>query len=149
MSTLNELFPGDISDREVEQLVQFFSASAEIVENRQRPQLRNVDGGQKDLPEPLYHLIVAVVDQLSLGNGVAMVPIRTELTTAEAANLLNVSRPHVIKLLDDGAMRFHKVGTHRRLALADVLSYKKQREAEFNVAMVELNDASSKLGLPD
>ena len=70
-----------------------------------------------------------------------------ELTTHEAAKLLNVSRPHLVKLLEEGKIPFHKVGTHRRVYREDVLEYKDHRREEAEEAMQNLTDQAQELGL--
>ncbi|HWX43541.1 MAG TPA: helix-turn-helix domain-containing protein [Blastocatellia bacterium] len=72
-----------------------------------------------------------------------------ELTTQEAAGLLNVSRPHLIKLLERGQMPFHKVGRHRRLRLADVLAYKRKALEERKAILRELVALNQEMGLYD
>ena len=76
-----------------------------------------------------------------------VVPVHAELTTQEAANILNVSRPHMVKLLEEGKLPFHKTGRHRRVLFADLMQYKAQREKESNEALQELADISQNLGL--
>ncbi|MCT8341707.1 helix-turn-helix domain-containing protein [Photorhabdus kleinii] len=68
-------------------------------------------------------------------------------TTQEAANILNVSRPHMVKLLEDGCLPFHKTGRHRRIRFADLMEYKKQRNAESMEAMRELANQAQELGI--
>ena len=81
-------------------------------------------GDQVEVPAELVGVLKAIVEHLRAGQGVTVVSLQAELTTVEAAELLNVSRPHLIKLLDGGALPFRMVGTHRRLRLADVLAYR-------------------------
>ena len=69
------------------------------------------------------------------------------LTTAEAAELLNVSRPHVVKLVDGGTIPHHMAGSQRRLALSDLLSYKTQRDAESRVALGEIQQIADDTGM--
>ena len=76
-----------------------------------------------------------------------VVPVHAELTTQEAANILNVSRPHMVKLLEEGKLPYHKTGRHRRVLFADLMRYKAQRESDSNNAMQELADLSQGLGL--
>ena len=75
--------------------------------------------------------------------------MHAELTTVEAAELLNVSRPFLIKQLDAGALPHHRVGTHRRLRLADVLAYRDRLDANAHDALSALSRETEDLGLYD
>ncbi|MFX6759798.1 helix-turn-helix domain-containing protein, partial [Acinetobacter baumannii] len=81
------------------------------------------------------------------GNAVKVVPVHAELTTQEAADLLNVSRPHFVKLLEDGVLAFHRTGKHRRVRFADLMQYKEARERASEQAMAELAQQSQELGM--
>jgi excisionase family DNA binding protein len=79
------------------------------------------DGTTIELPEGIHTLLVSIVENLRAGNGVSVIPLHAELTTVQAAELLNVSRPYLTKRIDAGELPHHMVGTHRRLKLLDVL----------------------------
>lgn len=100
-----------------------------------------------ELPKEAMAVLVEVLGQLANGNGVRVLPIHAELTTQQAADVLNVSRPHLVKLLETGAMAFHLVGTHRRIKLGDLLAYKGRKEADQDAALAELTAEAQKLGL--
>ena len=100
-----------------------------------------------ELPTSALTLLMNILGELAAGNAVQVVPVHAELTTQEAANILNVSRPHMVKLLEEGKLPFHKTGRHRRVLFADLMHYKAQREKESNEAMQELADISQKLDL--
>lgn len=84
-------------------------------------------GDQVELPEEVYLALRKVVDAMRSGLAVSVVPQTTRLTTQQAADLMNVSRPTVVKLLDEGEIPFEKAGTHRRVLLADLLEYRDRR----------------------
>ncbi|MDP1818616.1 MAG: helix-turn-helix domain-containing protein [Acidimicrobiales bacterium] len=105
------------------------------------------DGTALELPEGIHGLLVSIVENLKAGNGVTVIPMHAELTTVEAAELLNVSRPYLIKQLDAGKLAFHMVGTHRRLKLADVLAYRDRLDADASDALDALTAEAEDLGL--
>ena len=87
-----------------------------------------------ELPPVAIHLLVRLLGEIAKGNAVTVVPVHAELTTQQAADVLNVSRPFLIKKLEAGELPFHRVGTHRRIRFEDVMKYKdtlrgEQREA--------------------
>lgn len=100
-----------------------------------------------ELPAELVPLLVEVLGQIANGNGVRVVPVHAELTTQQAADLLNTSRPYLIKLLEGGTIPFHLTGTHRRVKLGDLLAYKRVRDAERRVILDELTSEAQELGL--
>ena len=100
-----------------------------------------------DLPQELLPLLVEVLGQLANGNGVRVVPIHAELTTQEAADILNVSRPFLVKLLDDGHIPYRKVGTHRRVLYRDLHEYKQRIDRERERTLDELTAQAQELGM--
>lgn len=81
-----------------------------------------------ELPTSVLRLLVEILGELADGNAVRVVPVHAELTTQEAADLLNVSRPHLVKLLESGELVFHRTGKHRRVRLADVMKFREARD---------------------
>lgn len=105
-------------------------------------------GGERiELPESVAIALRQVVHQLARGRAVTVVPVNKELTTQEAADMLNVSRPYLVKLLDEGKIPFVKTGTHRRIQLEDLMAYKRIRDSERRHALDELTRLSQELGL--
>ncbi|OZI34233.1 DNA-binding protein [Bordetella genomosp. 10] len=102
---------------------------------------------QVELPTSALRLLVDILAELAEGNAVKVVPVHAELTTQEAADLLNVSRPHLVKLLEDGALPFHKTGKHRRVRFADLMAFKSQRDQASEQAMEELAKQAQELGM--
>ena len=100
-----------------------------------------------ELPTSAMTLLMDILGELASGNAVQIVPVQAELTTQEAANILNVSRPHLVKLLEEGQLPFHKTGRHRRVLFADLMNYKNKREHESLDAMQALADQAQDLGM--
>lgn len=107
----------------------------------------NNQAHQVELPTSALRLLVNILAELAEGNAVKVVPIHAELTTQEAADLINVSRPHLIKLLEAGELPFHKTGKHRRVRFADLMQFKAHRDRASKRAMVELARQAQELGM--
>lgn len=99
------------------------------------------------LPGEALHLLVHILTHMAQGHAVTVVPVQAELTTQKAADLIGVSRPFLVKLLEDGTIPFRKVGTHRRVLVADLIEYQKRDNAERRQAADELTAEGQKLGL--
>lgn len=90
------------------------------------------------LPESVYSVLRQVVHLMASGRAVSLVPLEHELTTQKAADLLNVSRPFLIKLLEQGEIAHIKVGSHRRIRFEDLMAYKQRRDRERRQSLREL-----------
>lgn len=118
----------------------FDTQSIQIVDDRN-------EAHQVVLPTSALRLLADILAELASGNAVQVVPVQAELTTQEAADLLNISRPHLVKLLEQGALPFHKTGKHRRVRCADLMQFKAERARESERAMQELAKQSQELGM--
>ena len=99
------------------------------------------------LPERVFEALLELLRHTAEGNAVTLVPVHAELTTQQAADLLNVSRSHLIKLLENGELPFHRTGRHRRGLAEDLFTYRDKRRAESKEAFQELADLSQQHGL--
>ena len=100
-----------------------------------------------ELPTSALRLLSHILAELADGNTVKVVAVHAELTTQEAAELVNVSRPHLVKLLESGALPFHKTGKHRRVRLADLTQFKIRRDRDSEHAMDELAKQAQELAM--
>jgi excisionase family DNA binding protein len=106
-----------------------------VPERRHRFLAGSSPGDRVELPAEVYRMLRQVVEALRQGFAVTVAPLAQTLTTQQAADLFGVSRPTVIKLLDEDRIPFERVGTHRRILLRDLLVYREQRRAEQYAAL--------------
>ncbi len=98
-----------------------------------------VESGQKvHLPTSAVQMLMDILVNISQGNAVQIVPVHAELTTQKAADILMVSRPYLVKLLDEGKIQFRKVGSHRRIRYCDLLRFKEAEERARHAVLDEL-----------
>lgn len=113
------------------------------------PKLVGPNGEEIELPRSLFQVLSQLVYHLAHDRIVTVVPLHKELTTQQAADILNVSRPYLIKLLEEGAIPFTTTGTHRRIRFSDLMDYKQHRDAERRRGLTRLTQMSEDLGLYD
>lgn len=143
MADVLEVRPGEVPPR----ALAAFERLLDPLGHGQTARLVGPEGDAIELPEGIHELLVSIVENLKAGNGVTVIPMHAELTTVEAAELLNVSRPFLIKQLEAGALPYHMVGTHRRLRLADVLAHRDRMDAAAEDALAAMTAEAEELGL--
>jgi len=103
--------------------------------------LRVMDAEQEQpliLPAGAVALLMDILEAMAAGRGISLIPENAELTTVEAAEVLNVSRPYLIKILTEGALPYRKVGKHRRIRMEDVMAYKRRIDREREAILDDL-----------
>ena len=103
-------------------------------------------GEVTELPESVFLLLERVIEVLARGDAITVVPVGKELTTQQAANILNVSRQYLVRLLDEGRIPHRKTGTHRRVRMEDLLAYKRQRDRSRREGLRELSRMTEDFG---
>jgi len=102
--------------------------------HKNRPLTFRVTGAEQEqsieLPAGAVQLLMDILEAMAAGRGMTLIPENAELTTVQAADILNVSRPFLIGLLEQEAIPYRKVGAHRRVRMEDVMAYKKRIDGE-------------------
>lgn len=109
--------------------------------------LKDALGHEVELPRSVARVLSELVRELADGNAVTVVPTEAELTTQQAADLLNLSRPYLVRLLEANEIASSKVGTHRRIRLGDALAYKTRRDDHREAVLVRMGDRVEASGL--
>ncbi|MFV0375304.1 helix-turn-helix domain-containing protein [Microbacterium sp.] len=115
----------------------------------QSMRLVSAAGQEIELPGDLFDVLRRVAEFLAAGQGVTVVPTDTQLTTQEAADFIGVSRPTLVKYLDSGALSYDTVGRHRRVMLADLVSFQERIRAERQAALRQLARHNQQSGMLD
>lgn len=134
------------AEREQAAAVQAFGKALHTIK---QARLVGPEGQEIPLPEALYRVLEQVVPLLAADMAVSIVPVGHLLTTQEAADLLNVSRPYLIKLLQEGDISFERVGTHRRIRFEDLMEYKHKRDKKSRSALKKLTKMAQEASLYD
>ncbi|MEA1887045.1 MAG: helix-turn-helix domain-containing protein [Bacteroidota bacterium] len=101
------------------------------------------------IPINALRLLAKILKEISKGNPISIVPIATEVTTQAGAEFLGCSRPHLVKLLEEGKIPYTKVGKHRRIKYEDIVKYKRDVKAKQRNKIQELMELDEKSGLYD
>jgi excisionase family DNA binding protein len=109
-------------------------------------QLVGPNGESIPLPETVFYVLERVAEVMARGDSITVVPVGREVTTQQAADLLNVSRQYLVRLLDEGRVPFRKTGKHRRLRIEDVLSFKEKRDKDRRAGLRELSRMTQEFG---
>jgi len=99
------------------------------------------------LPAMAVSLLLRILEEMAHGNAVTVIPVHTELTTQEAADMLHISRPSLIQLLEEGKIEYRRVGTHRRVRFESLMKYKRQVDQARRAALEELAAYDQELGI--
>jgi excisionase family DNA binding protein len=123
---------------------------ARFLEGHSEPALLlGPDGEQVPLPEAVYRVLRQVAEAMREGNAISVAPTGLLLTTQEAADFLGVSRPTLVKLLEDGAIPFEQPNRHRRVQLKDLIAFQERRRTERRATLNRLTEEASEAGLYD
>ena len=113
-------------------------------------QLRMIDdptAGTVKLPATAVRMLIHILEEMARGNAMTLIPVHAELTTQQAAGMLNISRPSLIQLLDEGKIEYRRVGTHRRVRFEALMAHKRRADAERRAVLAELAAYDQELGL--
>lgn len=136
--------PLAISEEDQKQVLELYQKI-----QRSRAKLVGPDGQAQSLPVSLYEFLVKLIGDLCEGQSVAIVQNDAQFTTVEAARMLGVSRQFLIKVLERDEIPHHKVGTHRRIYVRDLLAYEAKRDSKRRLILDDLTRAEAEDGLYD
>ena len=129
-----------------------YDALASVIEklNSEQPEIEIEKTSEKiKIPLSALKLLGDILKAMGQGKLISLVPIATEITTQAAAEILGCSRPHLVKLLEDGKIAFTKVGKHRRIKFDDIMKYKKQMKEQQKQNIIDIMNLDEETGLYD
>lgn len=142
------LEPTSIPEDETEAAAEAARELQNLLRDDDTPVVLHTDEGDAvTVPAQALRLFVMILSHLANGEGLVVLPKQAELSTQQAADLLNVSRPFLVGLIKDNELPARKVGTHRRVLLSDLLAYKHRDDAEREIVLGRLAEQTESLGL--
>lgn len=121
--------PSSLTTSEIAQITRFLAETPDG-EGRTAPYIAGPHGEKHEVPAKVYEALIYIMDALTKGHGVTVMPTDAQLTTQKAADYLQMSRPTLVKLLEAGDIAFTRVGRHRRVLLADLQDYEARLTAD-------------------
>ena len=150
METYNNVNKASKEEQKV--AIQSYDALTSVIKELKsnNPEIE-IDGTQERIKIPLsaLKLLGEILEAMSKGKPFSLVPIATEVTTQKAAEILGCSRPHIVKLLEEGKIDFTKVGKHRRVKFEDVMKYKRKMKEARKKHIIEIMESDEEIGLYD
>lgn len=146
---MNTLYspPNGSNVEEIETIKQLKKLIAKA-ENKEL-QISTSNGESIALPNSVTDIFRTVINVIAQGKGISLIPVAEEVTTTQGAEILNISRPYLMRLIENGEIPYHQVGTHKRINLQDLLEYKKIRDTKRKKGLQKLTELSQELGLYD
>ena len=145
--TLAPTLPSEAESILAKETSRVLSARVQKADPLQLRMLDDPTGGTVKLPATAVRMLIHILEEMARGNAVTLIPVHAELTTQEAADMLNISRPSLIQLLDEGKIEYRRVGTHRRVRFEALMGYKRRADAERRAVLAELASYDQELGL--
>ena len=145
--TITPILPSEAEAILAKETSRVLAGRAQATDPLQFRMLDDPAAGTVKLPASAVRMLIHILDEMARGNAVTVIPVHAELTTQEAADMLNISRPSLIQLLDEGKIDYRRVGTHRRVRFEAIMAYKRRADSDRRAALAELAAYDQEIGL--